>query len=476
MPIRSILFLHNTSLSTSLRIILCLLQSLLVFAGDGWLWLAAQAPLWLILGFASTGRTVICAAWAGANLTLVGALGSISYLGIVQIDEMTIALAVAFCSVFAVGVQSVSRRLEADRDRTGVATSVATHHVWLAAAVVLLGSRFVHGVPLLLGNQARLDGVAQVPALLGLCSGSIAIAAAFLRSDRRISTIVLQLILVLLVLGTASRLLFLFVAIGLLTSGGSNEHRESFNRTGRTGVLRAASVSASLGVVALIYRYRTPDLDRVVEKARATQLPPVAEQISEWFGTGIFLSARNGAAVYDVINSLGLEPPNGFIGGGLLNGVFLGQITSDPERWLTVQLGFSTSSVGATATPVWAGAAADFGLCGAIVFALLMGVVVGSICRVFPSIRVWLALVSVLSFYGSYFVSAQFIFTGFVLFLILAVGRRRQCLAEPQRYSGSSSGTVSPETADNLSGTIQAAAAARDSTLLTLRERGQDGD
>ena len=125
--------------------------------------------------------------------------------------------------------------------------------------------------------------------------------------------------------------------------------------------------------------------------------------------------------VFELVQSGGLKPPGGFILGGL--GHTLG-VTQDPELWLTQALGFDPDSIGATATPIWAGSTLDFGST-AIIVALAVGVLLGVWSQRMPALSPWFSFGIVLSSYGSYLVSVQFLTATIALTVVLWLGTQR---------------------------------------------------
>lgn len=366
------------------------------------IWVSANSPVLLAIA-RSTSRPLIISAWLGGLVTTVGGTGQIAYLGTATVPLEVLVIPVIFACALSLGAFFSARPLSPGSDLRGIYLPIEAGVGLLLVGILLFGLRFSSGIPLIMGNEARLDGVANVSPLLGLLSGTVAIAAAFTRTRPSPAVLILKVILLIAVLGSASRLLFLVVAVGIVST--SYTGRRS---TAEGKVIRTSLFVLCIIALAFIYRVRTPDSVKAVESYRGDSLPPVLSLVSDWFGTGMFLSARNGLSVFQVSDALSLEPPGGFIGGGFVHGVLLGSAGGDPERWLTVALGFDSRAVGATATPIWAGATLDFGLVGMAMVALVLGSLAGLLARRISSIRIFLGLAILLSFYGSYLISAQF--------------------------------------------------------------------
>lgn len=389
---------------------------------DSLAWVSAQAPL--ILFMAPLARPVVFAAWAGSNLTYIGSVGAVSFLGTTEVSEGSIVQAVLFANSFAVAYYVWVRRCM--NIRFGVMVSSRVQLCMLLIACALLMARFVGGVPLLAGNEARLSGVLSVSPLLGLASGSFAIAAAYVRAPRSNLTVFLGILLVVLALGSGSRLLFLVVVVGLGCSyyPQSDGYKRFVYSLGFTSCIALALFG--------VYRLRSSDLAQRLETSKLDALTGLAGWFAEVVGPGVFLSARNGLAVSELIQAHHLAPPNGYIIGGLLNSARMGV---DPERWLTTALGFTELEVGAVATPIWSGLVGDLGfgllfILGSAVF----GCTVGFLTKIIPGSAPWFAVSTAMSFYGSYFVSAQFLAATMLLYVVFRVsatsGVHRRVLQE----------------------------------------------
>lgn len=374
---------------------------------------SAQAPFVLWLG-ARSYRSLLGTVWIGANLTWLGSVGAVSYLGISTLSAQTLTTATLFSITLSLVIYIVGFGSKSESP-SGVRIPSGPHTLLLLLACSLLALRFTSGVPILQGNAARLEGVISVSPLLGLASGSVAIAAAFMSSSPTRWNTILRFVLLALAFGTASRLLLLVVAVGLVSSS-------SLVR-GRSWTFRSGSVGLAAGLLAIwaltkVYELRTEQSSQASDAAKTENVGGVAQFINDQLGASLFLSARNGLAVAELVERRDLQPPHGFIVGGFMNSVRIAPEGGDPERWLTTALGFDVQSVGAIATPIWAGASSNFGQLGMILFAVGLGLAVCAVVERIPGVSVWLSISLLLSYYGSYLVSAQFIASSLLILVM----------------------------------------------------------
>ncbi|WP_423182231.1 hypothetical protein [Arthrobacter sp. NyZ413] len=406
---------RHTSLSTSLLIgfpfliALSAISTLLVILSPDAGPVAAIAPLLLCVTSKSV-RPLLAACFAGNMLMLFGAAGEVEYLGYLTIDSSTSAFAIAFSNVFAISIATISNRsFSVSRDKATQIVPLSLHAFLLIGSAVVLLARFTSGIPLLQGDASRLNGLLTVNPYLGLLSGVLPITAAFLTSKKSKLTVTLKVIVAILVLGTASRLLLGGYLVGLATSS-------SLMSTGRVGKRQRFYIvlGGVLAIVSIIkiYTARTAEGIQQVYENRLQDIGGVAGWISDILGPSIFYAARNGLVVHEVLQNYDSRPPNGFIFGGLLHAI---NLAPDPELWMTTAVGFSATSVGAVATPVWAGANADFGSIGGLLVAAIMGALMAFVLRWVPNLRNWFAFGILLSFYGSYLVSMQFLAASVVI-------------------------------------------------------------
>lgn len=387
-----------------------LLLAGLVVPGASWL-IAASI---LTLAGAAKFFAPLTAFVIGAVVVLYGSSGQASYLGLTTIRPETSTSALTIMAVMALGVflsTSAGQRVERRAPR------MISHRVWVTLAVfaiALLLLRFTSGIPVLAGDAGRLASVASVSPLVGLASGVLPIVVAFLPTPTSKLVTALKILITLLVVGTASRLLLAAVVIGFVV-------RSKAFQSAR-GLGPRLALAATVGVVALavlrIYYVRTDTAIIESLSSRAIGVDGFVGYVNSVLGPSLFFAARNGLVAYEISEYGALVPPGGFIVGGLANALSIG---SDPERWLTQALGLDVVTTGAVATPIWAGALRDFGLPGALIFALAAGVLMGLWLRTVPELTVWLAFGVVLSAYGSYLVSAQFVAASVILTGLIAL-------------------------------------------------------
>jgi hypothetical protein len=379
-------------------------------------WALPSDPWWALFGIAAllarrSSRTLVTALFISAVITWYGASGVVPYLGVSAIPDRSLALALNFFLFASLGAFLVGGSSpQAQRDR-----HLGRSWTLLAfAAIALLLTRFaVSGVPILLGDAGRLAGVANLSAVIGLASGALPIAVAFLPHVPSAASIWLKVVLAVLVFATASRLLLAAVLIGFLV-------RSPLLRRGSSAAQRyifAAGIGLIVLLIIRVYALRTSDLTSGIFSGRTSTVGGFAGLVTEILGPSLYFASRNGLVVYELMRTGSFSPPGGFIIGGLANAVASG---SDPERWLTQALGFDVVSVGAIATPIWSGATVDFGPAGAAVFAALLGAFLMTWARKAPFITVWIAFAVVLSSYGSYLVSAQFIASSALMMVMYA--------------------------------------------------------
>lgn len=381
--------------------------------------LGALVPLLLLL-CTKAKRPLLAACLVGNLLMLFGSTGEVEFLGRVVISGETTVTAVLFSNslAFSIFLTSNFSSRNSMSSRTVVIPS-STHIALLALASILLLARFTSGVPLFLGDSGRLSGLLSTNPYLGLFSGVVPIAAAFLVSKKSNLVLTLKIIVLILVIGTASRLLLGAVLVGFVSSS-------TLLKGGISAKTKAYLVVAGLATllaVTKIYAARTAEGIQRIYESRISSIGGVTGWVSDLIGPSIFYAARNGLVIHEIISDNGLNPPNGFIAGGLLRVV---NMNIDPEIWLTTAIGFNVDAVGAIATPIWAGAHADLGLFGACVLAVALGLIFSLLLRKVPELEYWFAFGILLSFYGSYIVSSQFIVASLLVIGISLAARRTQ--------------------------------------------------
>lgn len=373
---------------------------------------------------------IICLAWAArffAPLTaliacglivLYGSAGQANYLGLASIQPSTVASAIVVLSAMSLGIflgSGAGMLVKRTHPR------LVTPRMWIAlalAAILILLARLSGGVPLLAGDAARLESVANVSPVLGLLSGVLPIVVAYLPTRGSRTVLVLKVTVALLVLATASRLLLAAVLLGFLIRSEWFGRMRGF----RARALLVAALAIVTFAVLRVYSIRTDEAIVESMASRTLGVDGAAGFLNSILGPSIFFGARNGLVVFELSNYSSLTPPGGFIFGGLANALAVG---NDPERWLTQALGLDVLTTGAVATPIWAGSVLDFGTIGGMVFALTAGLLIGLWLRSTPEIVPWLSFGIVLSAYGSYLVSAQFVAASLLLTALLAVFGRQ---------------------------------------------------
>lgn len=376
---------------------------------------------WALIGLcallvSSRRKWIVAAFIVGAILTLYGSAGSVSYLGVTEIKNSTVATALNFFLFGALGSWAVSQKTIVAKDSRPIGR-LWTVIAFSAIAVLLI--RFaIGGIPILQGDAGRLGGVASLPTALGLASGALPIALAFTRSVPSRFRTVLKIMLIVLVFATASRLLIAAVLLGLASQSRWFKRKFSVKQ-----LISVVVVAATIVVAVLrIYALRTDATIAETFTGRVANLDGVAGLVTDLIGPSLYFAARNGLVIFETVTDATLHPPSGFIFGGVQNALLLG---SDPERWLTIALGFDLRSVGAIATPIWSGATIDFGIFGAAAAAVAFGAICGAWGRRMPIVLPWIAFAIVLSSYGSYLVSSQFITSSMLIVLLAWTGNRR---------------------------------------------------
>jgi hypothetical protein len=347
---------------------------------------------------------------------LLGSVGEVSYIGTLSISQATVASALTFANVLALGVYLGNR--SPDSRPVTARWSESDNFKLVVGACLLLGLRFLaEGVPIL-HPEARLSSAAAGNHYLGLFSGVLPVVAAFLPGTATRRVRIAQLCMLFLVVGIGSRLLLGAVALGVVGS--------LYEEAGRTSRGRFYLISCGilgLFVLARLYLLRTSGSLVTAYSVRASGLHGLVGGFNDVFGESFYYASRNGLSVFQILQRLNLHPPHGFFVGGLANATMTGP---DPERWLTTTLGFRTSEVGASATPVWAGLISDYGSRLADLAALALGTCLGFWTRRFPQITLWAGFSLVLSFYGSYLVSPQFLTVSILLTFLIWWNSRRE--------------------------------------------------
>lgn len=400
------------------------LLSIPAFADESLAFLSVQAPLIFIV-CVHQYRLLQIAVWVGCCLTWLGSVGSVGYLGISSVKAEIFQSAVQFSLVLSVSIFALSFKSKIDVSSVGVRTSTKVHRWMLVFGCSLLAVRLSSGIPLLAGNDVRLENVLTTSPVMGVLLGSVVITAAFLKSPVTTSIGLLQVLLAVMAVGTASRLLVVAVLLGIAT-GYVSEISEKFSVP--TWVVGASVSLTCIAASVLVYSFRTDTRTQGLNAQKTSDIGGFADVFNNWFGSSLFLSSRNGLVVAGIVEDRGLHPPLGFIFGGLSKSTGLASSIDDPERWLTGALGLTVRSVGAIATPIWSGANADFGAWGSLIFALAMGICVTVLCRVIVGSEVWISIAIVFSFYGSYLVSAQFIGATILMGLCYRFTRRKSII------------------------------------------------
>lgn len=405
-------------LATPLVLVLSVSLTLLMVLFPPAALLAASAPLMLLMT-TRTMRPLLIACLVGNLLMLFGSSGEVEFLGRLQIDSSTTASAITFSNSMAIAIYSASKS-NARREslRGAVLLPIPFHVGLLSAAVVVLLVRFSGGIPILQGDVGRLSGLLSINPYLGLLSGILPIAAVFLKSPKSHLVFVLKMLLLVLVVGTASRLLLGAVIVGIVSSSGLLTGR--LKGKSRFYLLSAGVIT--IFAVTKIYAARTAEGIQQIYESRLSSIGGVTGWISDIIGPSIFYAARNGLVVSEIIHDNSLQPPQGFVFGGLMHVL---NLNVDPEIWLTSAIGFNVSSVGAIATPLWSGAQADFGVPGAYFFAVAVGLVLATALRRVPHLEYWFAFGILLSFYGSYMVSSQFLGASLIVVLVVMWNKSR---------------------------------------------------
>lgn len=407
-------------LSVSLTLLMLLFPSSAI--------IAASVPLLLILT-TRTLRPLLAACLIGNLLMIFGSSGEVEFLGRLVIDPSSTATAIIFSNSMAVTIYSVSKtNVRRPSLREPMVLTIPLHVGLLGAAVTVLLIRFIGGVPILQGDAGRLSGLLTINPYLGLLSGILPIAAAFLKSSKSRLVFMLKILLLLLVVGTASRLLLGAVIVGIVSSSGLFAGRLK----GKSRFYLLAGGVATVFAVTKIYSARTAEGIQQIYESRLSSIGGVAGWISDIIGPSIFYAARNGLVIHELIFDNSLVPPNGFVFGGFLHVL---NININPEIWLTSAIGFNVSTVGAIATPLWAGSQADFGMPGAYFFAILIGFILATVLRRIPDLEYWFAFGILLSFYGSYIVSSQFLGATLIVVLVV-VWHNRDSSADSRRIVG----------------------------------------
>ncbi len=398
----------------------CVILTLFVSFVPEFAAVGSWVPLLLLLTARSL-RPILGACLVGNLFMLFGGTGEVEFIGYLIISPDTTTKAICFSNALATTVyvlsqnESFSSGTKLDRLR-GV--SVSLHVAVLIMAILLLLVRFTSGIPLLQGDAGRLSGLLTVNPYLGLASGVLPIAASYLVSKGSAKVAVLRIFLVVLVVGTGSRLLLAAVLLGMVMSSPFMRQRLG----GRKRFYLLAAGVIALVAITRIYAARTEEGIQQIYASRIDNLDGPAGFVSDLLGPSLFYAARNGLVVSEILQNKDLQPPGGFIIGGLLHAFNFG---ADPEKWLTAAIGFDVNSVGAVATPVWAGANADFGQFGSVFLAVLIGAVMTLVLRRVPELEFWFAFGILLSFYGSYLVSAQFVAASLLIAVVVLSSRSR---------------------------------------------------
>lgn len=365
-------------------------------------------------------RPLLAACLLGNLLTLYGSVGEVEFLGYLTISASTPSVGIMFSNAMAITIFIMSKtRLGKSLPLPVREIPPRVHAALLVLSIALVLIRFTSGVPIFQGDASRLEGLLSVNPYLGLLSGVVPIGAAFLTSTGSKAIFTLKMVLLILVVGTASRLLLAAVLIGLVTS--SPVVMRKHNVKGRI-YLVCASVLTVLAITK-IYAARTAVGIQQVYEYRINNIGGLVGWISDVIGPSIFYAARNGLVVHEILMRSDSRPPEGFVVGGLLHALNLGE---NPELWLTTELGFDAISVGAIATPIWSAAVADYGPVMAMGVALLIGICLTCALQWAPNLQYWFAFGVLLSYYGSYLLSSQFLSASFFIAVIVAWNSARR--------------------------------------------------
>lgn len=376
----------------------------------------------VLLAFVSPRKIIVVSSLAGALITLYGASGEVNYLGVAVVSDSAVAAAMTFYLFLAGGAYLGSLT----RPQRQAAAFTARPPIWnllaIAAIAVLAGRFALTGVPLLAGNDNRLIGVAGLPPLMGLASGVLPILTAYVPAPSGVRASIMKVTVCVLVFGTGSRLLLAAVLLGFIYQYATARSASGGTSGARRRAFAVASGFLLIYAVIRVYEIRTDPAAALIWEGRSSGVDGLAGIATTLLGPSLFFAARNGLVVYEILSLGDFAPSGGFILGGLANSFASG---SDPERWLTEALGLDVLTTGAVATPIWSGATIDFGAAAPLV-ALAIGALLAQWEKRWPPMAPWLAFAVVLSSYGSYLVSVQFVTASIAATLILAFCRDRR--------------------------------------------------
>ncbi|MEV7458192.1 hypothetical protein [Pseudarthrobacter oxydans] len=259
--------------------------------------LAAAVPLILVWG-TSAFRPLLTACLFGNGLMLFGSAGEVEFLGRLIVAPETTVAAVLFSNSLAIVIFLMSkrhRRATAQTEPSHIPTSL--HIALLALAALLLVTRFTGGIPVLQGDSGRLSGLLTTNPYLGLFSGVLPIAAAFLSSRKSNVVFALKVLVAVLVIGTASRLLLGAVLIGFISS--SRFVRGGLS--GKTKLYLALSGIGTILAVTKIYSARTAEGIQKIYESRISEIGGFPGWVSDVIGPSLFYAARNGLVIHELI-------------------------------------------------------------------------------------------------------------------------------------------------------------------------------
>lgn len=398
-----------------LAIVLAAWSALMIAGMPGPAWIGVvTAPLLAIGG--RSDRALLAGAGVHNVFVWLGTLGTFQFLGTWTIPTEQACIGMLFGNLVAIMGTGTHLSTDPFKDRALFAPAALV-------ALLLLAPRLASGIPLLQGDQARLSAVQSINPYIGLLGGCAAIVAAFLPRRRIPTDQALYLLLVLVAALLSSRLLLIAVIVGGLSSSTLRGRLSARLQPGGRTWLRLSVYAVVLIVGFLaVYSLRTATEVKAAATNRFAASSTPLQAAVDVVGPGLFLSMRNGHAVYVRLAEASVAPPDGYVQGSLLANVGLAE---NPELWNTRQLGFDVGSVGAVATPMWAALALDHGVAGVIVGGILVGSIYRTSRRRSLIAGRWMALGIALSSYGSYLLSLQFLVVMTALLILAPNGRTR---------------------------------------------------
>jgi hypothetical protein len=423
-------------------------------------------------------RTLVLALLVAAGIAWLGQQGTLSYLGITAPNTASWAspdLAIAISLLLSVVKVPPAQRhliISMRSARIAAAGSAIGVLLWLHRFLLL-------GIPLILGNSARLTTSASIgakEAILTAVLSVIPIAVVLAANARPTVTLAPVLVNFVCVIGSASRLL---IAACLVTAFAAHMSKQAtattamniarglrqpaeFNQLqrprtsevtkrfiGRGHRRRSArtvavlALAAALILLPLIYSLRTSGESSAANLAdRSRAESGVSPLLLDVVGTGSYLSARNGAAVVTAVVGDGRPSPRGgYVAAGLAHTLAaylrVPEGTVDPESYLTTDVfGLQASDVGTTAIPLAGAAYVDAGYLGAAVLGAIIIFGWDLLEKRFGmAASTWWAFGSALSAYGMYLTSVQFL-SILAAFLVIWVSLPTSFTKSTSSYTG----------------------------------------